>query len=94
MKSRVMAMDKDFRSSLINDGITATSERFGMTCEQARYIATRHMINYKRVWRGKKPNPERDNEIVRLRKEGWTLQKIGDKFNLTRERVRQIMEEK
>ena len=32
----------------------------------------------------------RNAEIVRLRADGWTLQKIGDKFGLTRERVRQI----
>lgn len=37
---------------------------------------------------------ERNVEMFNLRyEEGWTLQKIGDKFGLTRERVRQITDE-
>lgn len=35
-------------------------------------------------------NAIRDYEISKLRNEGWTLQKIGDQFDLNRERVRQI----
>ena len=35
---------------------------------------------------------QRNKEIILLRSDGWTLQKIGDKFGLTRERVRQIIE--
>jgi len=36
---------------------------------------------------------KRDAEIVRMRCEDkWTLQEIGDRFSLTRERVRQILE--
>jgi len=36
---------------------------------------------------------KRDAEIVRMRCEDkWTLQEIADKFSLTRERVRQILE--
>ena len=35
---------------------------------------------------------ERNKEIVRLKlDEHWTLQKIGDKYGITRERVRQIL---
>jgi len=34
----------------------------------------------------------RNKEIKKLRlEEGWTLQRIGDKYNITRERVRQIV---
>lgn len=33
----------------------------------------------------------RNNEMKKLRAKGWTLQKIGWRFNLTRERVRQIL---
>jgi len=35
---------------------------------------------------------ERNQEIIRLRADGWTLQAIGDKYGLTRERIRQILE--
>ena len=37
-------------------------------------------------------NEERDAEIVRLRENGLTLQEIADRYGLTRERVRQIVE--
>jgi len=33
---------------------------------------------------------DRDKEIIRLRKDGWTLQKIADKYGLTKARVQQI----
>jgi DNA-directed RNA polymerase sigma subunit (sigma70/sigma32) len=36
----------------------------------------------------------RREEMMRMRKEGKTLREIGRKFNLTRERVRQILLEK
>lgn len=42
----------------------------------------------------KKTTPDvRSNLIKQLRDEGYTLQVIGDKFNLTRERIRQILEQ-
>lgn len=34
---------------------------------------------------------DRNRKIYKLRAKGWTLQEIGDYFNLTRERVRQIL---
>jgi DNA-directed RNA polymerase sigma subunit (sigma70/sigma32) len=34
---------------------------------------------------------QRNDNIVVLREEGWTLQKIGDKYGLSRERIRQIL---
>jgi sigma-70-like protein len=37
-------------------------------------------------------NVERDNEIIDQRIAGDTLQEIGDRYNITRERVRQIIE--
>lgn len=37
-------------------------------------------------------NEERDTEMVRLRESGLTLQEIADRFDVTRERVRQIVE--
>lgn len=36
--------------------------------------------------------PERDKTIRKMREEGYSLQKIGDKFHLSRERVRIICE--
>jgi predicted nucleic acid-binding Zn ribbon protein len=37
-----------------------------------------------------KTTGSRNDEIKILRKQGWTLDKIGKKYNITRERVRQI----
>lgn len=34
---------------------------------------------------------ERRAEIVRLRHKGWTLQQIGDKYQISAERVRQVL---
>jgi len=34
---------------------------------------------------------ERITEMKRLRADGWTLQKIGDKFGLKKQRVHQIL---
>ncbi len=34
---------------------------------------------------------DRDKEIIRLRKDGWTLQKIADKYGLTKARIQQIV---
>lgn len=34
----------------------------------------------------------RDKSILELRIKGWTLQRIGEEYQLTRERVRQIIE--
>lgn len=40
----------------------------------------------------KKTLPQRKIDILNLRlKDKWTLQAIGDKYGLTRERVRQIV---
>ena len=42
--------------------------------------------------RGPKPrNMDRDQEIRDLRSQGMTLQKIGDQFNVSRQRVLQIV---
>jgi DNA-binding CsgD family transcriptional regulator len=38
-----------------------------------------------------RPTDQRYEAIRRLIAKGWTLQAIGDKYNLTRERVRQIV---
>ena len=35
-------------------------------------------------------NVRRDKQIKLLRSRGWTLQRIADKYKITRERVRQI----
>ena len=37
---------------------------------------------------------DRNNEMKRLRQDGWTLQKIADKYGLTRARVQQIVGKK
>ena len=36
----------------------------------------------------------RNNDIVALRDKGWVYEKIGKKYGITRERVRQILLEK
>jgi len=41
---------------------------------------------------GPQRDEERDEEILRLREEGNTLQAIGDRFGLSRQRVHQIIE--
>lgn len=42
--------------------------------------------------RGPKPrNTERDAEMRKLRQEGMTLQKIADKFDVSRQRVCQVV---
>ena len=35
----------------------------------------------------------RREEMIKLRKEGFTLEEIGRKYKITRERVRQILQE-
>jgi len=46
-------------------------------------------------WRARKPGPagdrERDAQILKLRKEGVSLQKIADRWELSRQRVHQIV---
>lgn len=37
---------------------------------------------------------DRTNDMLRLRHDGWTLQKIADKYGLTRARVQQIVGKK
>jgi Mor family transcriptional regulator len=48
------------------------------------------------VWNPGKPgpagNPKRDEEIIKARLAGEHLQQIADKFNLSRQRVHQIIE--
>ena len=34
---------------------------------------------------------QRNDNIIELREEGWTLARIGEKYGITRERVRQII---
>lgn len=34
---------------------------------------------------------DRNNEIKRLRQDGWTLQRIADKYGLTKARIQQIV---
>jgi DNA-directed RNA polymerase sigma subunit (sigma70/sigma32) len=36
----------------------------------------------------------RKEEMQKLRKEGWTLLEIGEKYKISKERVRQILDEK
>lgn len=35
---------------------------------------------------------KRDEQIIKMREDGQTYQAIGDYFNITRERVRQILD--
>jgi len=56
-------------------------ERVVAKMKRERYLARREMFG------------ERNDEMRRLRyDENWTLQAIGDKYGITRERVRQICE--
>ena len=45
-------------------------------------------MNYKDLL---EENEKRNTDIQLLRKNGWTLDKIGKEFGITRERVRQIL---
>ena len=49
------------------------------------------MMDFHKMERKHKKTSKRDREICNLRIEGLTLANIGKKFNITRERVRQIL---
>ena len=34
---------------------------------------------------------ERNEEIAKLRTEGWTLKRLGEKYGVSKERIRQIL---
>lgn len=38
---------------------------------------------------GTKAKAERNQKMLELRKKGWTLQKLAEKYKISRERVRQ-----
>lgn len=44
-----------------------------------------------RIRKGNVPFTERAVKIERLFKDGWTMEKIGSEFSITRERVRQVL---
>lgn len=46
---------------------------------------------YKETRQSNKPNP-RDNQMIKMYQEGKTLEEIGNYFDLSRERVRQILD--
>ena len=56
---------------------------------EIRKFGTIERMKHKRV--GARLKPIRDEEILKSRIRGMTLQEIGDGFGLTRERVRQII---
>ena len=56
-------------------------------CTKCKRIA-RAKNNFNLIGKGM-----RDGAIVELRQSGWTLQEIGDVFYVTRERIRQILNE-
>lgn len=67
----------------------ATSE--GVATQTVRNWLKRQGVTIRRG-RGKKRKPDqRIPEIMAMRKEGATLQEIGDHFGITRERVRQLV---
>lgn len=39
------------------------------------------------------PKPQRNKQIFKLRKLGQTLERIGRRYNITKERVRQILKQ-
>lgn len=54
-----------------------------------RRIAYKYKIKFKR--KRKEEELDRAREYIKLKNEGWTLQKIGDRDGITRERVRQVI---
>jgi len=90
-----MVKDEKFLFSLEERGIKATAERYGMSYGRVHYIVRAYGLKFKVLLRGRGnlDYSERNKEIMRLRDEkGLTLQAIGDTFELTRERVRQIID--
>ncbi len=94
MKVSDRAKDGEFLSSLEKDGIGVTAEKYDMSYGRVYYIVRTCGLEFKALLRGTGNinRSERNEEIMRLRGTGLTLQAIGDTFRLTRERVRQIIE--
>jgi Mor family transcriptional regulator len=72
-------------------GIAEAAYRMRKRYETVREAAVNGGFIIKRGRRKNSKNIERDDNIFALRNEGLTLQAIGDKYKLTRERVRQIL---
>ena len=84
---QAIEMRRDFKSNLeISETLSVSQSKV--------YKALRSFMDseeHKNTKQSKKPNP-RDNQMKILYQGGKTLEEIGKKYNVSRERVRQIMD--
>lgn len=89
---------KRFEENLINKlaqfkqelTIDEAAEKLNLSANALRHIASKQGIKFKRASFSLK-NQERASHFIDLKNSGMTLQQIGNKFGMTRERVRQII---
>lgn len=92
-RGRPSAVDGDAIARLAIDGLTRyeIAARLGYTYEAVCYWCRKSGIAA-RSGHAPKGSVERASRMIAMYRQGVTLQKIGDQFKLTRERVRQILE--
>jgi predicted DNA-binding protein YlxM (UPF0122 family) len=89
-----LAIEHDLPQSVIKAILTSRSfDDAAAACLEITEPRNRRKNSGRKL---RKPTPEikiskRDSEILALRREGLTLEEIGERFEITRERVRQII---
>ena len=70
------------------------AKEIGIPISSVHYICKKHNVKVPKKKKGRKPTtnakPKRNEDIRELRKAGFTLTEIGEEFDITRERVRQL----
>lgn len=76
------------------DGLTSLqiASRLGLQYQMVRRYCREESIETRRGYAKPAGIEERNEKIVAMFKQGVTMQRIGDQFMLTRERVRQVLE--
>lgn len=86
-----------FEKNLINNlaqfeqrlTLDEAAKKLNIDESRLRSIAYKYKIKFNR--KRKEEALDRAQEYIKLKNEGWTLQKIGDRDGITRERVRQVI---